>query len=141
MVPSGFDRAQGRPDRDGRDLRAEAEGVAAGLRISGTIGEYRYVKRRWPFVVAAGVLLLTITSCAPGPNVQEGVVQGGEIAGFWLGLWHGVIAPITFVISLFSDTVNVYEIHNNGNWYNLGFVLGAGVLLGGGGAGSRGRKG
>jgi hypothetical protein len=34
----------------------------------------------------------------------------------------------------------VYEIHNNGNWYNCGFVLGAGVLLGGGGAGSRGRK-
>ena len=115
--------------------------MAAGLQASGTVGEYPYVKRRWPFLVAAGVLVLTITSCAPGPNVQEGVVQGGEIAGFWLGLWHGVIAPITFVISLFSDTVNVYEIHNNGNWYNLGFVLGAGVLLGGGGAGSRGRKG
>jgi hypothetical protein len=73
--------------------------------------------------------------------VQQGVAaQGGDIAGFWLGLWHGVIAPITFVISLFNDNMNVYEIHNNGNWYNLGFVLGAGVLLGGGGAGSRGRK-
>lgn len=87
------------------------------------------------------VILLMMTSCAPGPNVQEGVaaVDGG-VAGFWLGLWHGVIAPITFVISLFSDTVNVYEVHNNGGWYNLGFVLGAGVLLGGGGAGSRGRR-
>lgn len=101
----------------------------------------RYVKRSWPFLIAAGVLLLSITGCAPGPNIQEGVVQDGEIAGFWLGLWHGVIAPITFVISLFNDTVNVYEIHNNGNWYNFGFVLGAGVLLGGSGAGSRGRKG
>ena len=49
--------------------------------------------------------------------------------------------PITFFISLFNDTVNVYEIHNNGNWYNFGFVLGAGVSLGGGGAGSRGRRG
>ena len=87
------------------------------------------------------LLLLGLTSCAPGPNVQEGVAaQGIDLAGFWLGLWHGIIAPITFVISLFSDTVNVYEIHNNGNWYNFGFVLGAGVLLGGGGAGSRGRK-
>ena len=88
-----------------------------------------------------GVLLLMLTSCAPGANVQQGTVDPtGEIAGFWLGLWHGVIAPITFVISLFSDNVNVYEIYNNGNWYNFGFVLGAGVLLGGGGAGSRGRR-
>lgn len=109
--------------------------------VVGTVSEDRYVKRRWPFVVAAGVLLMTLASCAPGPNVQEGVAQSGEIAGFWLGLWHGIIAPVTFVISLFSDNVNVYEIHNNGNWYNFGFVLGAGVLLGGGGAGSRGRKG
>jgi len=83
-------------------------------------------------VIAAGVLLLTFTSCAPGPNVQEGVAQGGEIAGFWLGLWHGVIAPITFVISLFSDTVNVYEIHNNGNWYNFGFVFGLSIVSGSG---------
>ena len=80
-------------------------------------------------------------SCAPGPNTNEGIAAaGGDVAGFWMGLWHGVIAPITFVVSLFSDTVNVYEVHNNGAWYNLGFVLGAGVLLGGGGAGSRGRK-
>ena len=101
----------------------------------------RHVKRSWPFLVAGGIMLLSITGCAPGPNIQEGAIQGGESAGFWLGLWHGVIAPITFVISLFSDTVNVYEIHNNGNWYNFGFVLGAGVLLGGGGASSRGRRG
>lgn len=99
------------------------------------------MKRRWSFVVAAAVLVLAMASCAPGPNVQEGVAQSGEIAGFWLGLWHGIIAPVTFVISLFSQNINVYEIHNNGNWYNFGFVLGAGVLLGGGGAGSRGRKG
>ncbi|HEX6580785.1 MAG TPA: hypothetical protein VF195_07930 [Actinomycetota bacterium] len=111
------------------------------MRSSGTLGEYRYVKRTWLFVAAAVVLSLAMASCAPGPNVQEGAAQSGEIAGFWLGLWHGIIAPITFVISLFSDDVNVYEIHNNGNWYNFGFVLGAGVLLGGGGAGSRGRRG
>jgi hypothetical protein len=81
-----------------------------------------------------------MTSCAPGPNVNQGVAPAdGDVASFWLGLWHGIIAPITFVISLFDDTVNVYEVHNNGGWYNFGFVLGAGVLLGGGGAGSRGR--
>jgi hypothetical protein len=98
------------------------------------------VKWKWLGLALVAVLLLSLTSCAPGANLQEGVADpAGDVAGFWLGLWHGIIAPITFIISLFSDDVNVYEIHNNGNWYNFGFVLGAGVLLGGGGAGSRGR--
>ncbi len=99
------------------------------------------MKEKWPVIAVVAVLLLTLASCAPGPNVQQGVAAQGEIAGFWLGLWHGVIAPITFAISLFNDNVNVYEIHNDGNWDNFGCVLGAGVLLGGGGAGSRRRKG
>lgn len=98
------------------------------------------MKRRWLWP-ALVLLLLTLSACAPGLSAQRGVADTvADIAGFWLGLWHGIIAPITFVVSLFSDTVNVYEGHNNGNWYNFGFVLGAGVLLGGGGAGSRGRK-
>lgn len=45
------------------------------------------------------------------------------------------------MISLFTDRVNIYDVHNNGNWYNFGFVLGAGVLFGGGsGAGARPRR-
>jgi hypothetical protein len=120
---------------------SRADGVGPELRGSRASVSMKLMKQKWLGLAVVAVLLLTLTSCAPGPNVQEGVAaQGGEIAGFWLGLWHGIIAPITFVISLFSDNVNVYEIHNNGNWYNFGFVLGAGVLLGGGGAGSRRRK-
>ncbi len=61
----------------------------------------------------------------------------GDVAGFWLGVWHGLISPITFVISLFTDTVNLYEVHNNGNWYDFGFVIGAGIGLGSGGLGRR----
>jgi hypothetical protein len=57
----------------------------------------------------------------------------GRIAGFWLGLWHGFICPVTFIISLFSDKVHLYEVHNNGGWYNFGFLMGACMILGGGG--------
>jgi hypothetical protein len=97
---------------------------------------------RSALLLVAVVAFLALTSCAPGANPRQSVADmGGDVAGFWLGLWQGIIAPITFVVSLFSDTVNVYEVHNNGNWYNLGFVLGAGILLGGGAAGSRKRKG
>ena len=62
------------------------------------------------------------------------------MAGFWLGLWHGIIVPITFIISLFSDTVGIYEVHNNGGWYDFGFVIGASVFLGGSGAGAKGAR-
>jgi hypothetical protein len=81
---------------------------------------------------------LLLGACAGGVNPEVGIASpDGDLAGFWLGLWHGIIAPVTFVISLFSDNINLYEVHNNGNWYDFGFVLGAGILFGGGGAGSR----
>lgn len=77
--------------------------------------------------------VLLLAACAAGVNPEVGTAPpDGDIAGFWMGLWHGIIAPITFVISLFTDDVNFYEVHNNGNWYDFGFVLGAGILFGGG---------
>lgn len=67
-----------------------------------------------------------------GRNELENTAnEKDEIAGFWRGLWHGLIAPIAFVISLFKDNVGVYEAHNNGKWYNFGFVLGLMIALGG----------
>ncbi len=57
----------------------------------------------------------------------------GNVAGFWLGLWHGIIAPFTFVISLFKEDMGVYEVHNNGKWYNFGFILGLMIIFGGNG--------
>ena len=89
-------------------------------------------------VLAAAVLLaLLLAGCAAGTNEQVG---GTDPAGFWLGLWHGIILPVTFVISLFTDSVNIYEVDNNGNWYDFGFFLGVCVFSGGGGAASRGRR-
>ena len=61
---------------------------------------------------------------------------GADPAGFWLGLWHGLILPITFLISLFNDNVGVYEIHNTGGWYDFGFVLGASIIFSSSGHGS-----
>jgi hypothetical protein len=89
-------------------------------------------------VVVLVVVVMVLSACTAGPNPTVGVdPPGGDLAGFWLGLWHGIIAPVTFVISLFTDQVNLYEVHNSGNWYDFGFVLGAGILFGGGGAGTR----
>ena len=82
-------------------------------------------------LILGSVMLLA--ACAAGANELTGVPAGGNVAGFWLGLWHGFIALFTFVVSLFTDTVNVYEVHNNGGWYNFGFILGVMSFFGGGG--------
>ena len=87
------------------------------------------------------VVLIAATSCAPGPNsAQNTPDREGRIAGFWLGLWQGLISPVTFVISVFNPRVRFYEVHNNGNWYNFGFVLGAGLFLSGGILGKKGKR-
>lgn len=69
--------------------------------------------------VAVAVLLL-LGACAAGAN--PAVSPDGY--GFWWGLWHGIILPVTFVVSLFTDTVSFYESSNDGNWYDVGFILG-----------------
>ena len=87
------------------------------------------------------LIMVVSFSCAPGPNdLVQTPNDEGKIAGFWLGLWHGLIAPITFIISLFTKNVHLYEVHNNGLWYNFGFVLGAGLFLSGGILGRRKKK-
>lgn len=96
--------------------------------------------RKWYVLAAMALVLVMLTGCLAGPNeAAKTASEEGRVAGFWLGLWHGLLAPITFIISLFSRNVHFYEVHNNGNWYNFGFVLGAGLLFSGGifGRGSR----
>jgi hypothetical protein len=78
-----------------------------------------------PTILLVGVLLL-LAGCTASPNPSVNTpAPDGSPAGFWLGLWHGVILPITFVVSLFKASVGIYEVHNNGTWYNAGFVIGA----------------
>jgi len=89
--------------------------------------------RRSIVLVAVLALALVLSACAPGPNTAEKTAAAdGHTAGFFLGLWHGFISPVTFVISVFTRNVRLYEVHNNGTWYNFGFVLGAGLFLSGG---------
>ena len=79
------------------------------------------------------LIMMLWTGCTGGPNrLEKTPGTEGRIAGFWKGLWHGFITPLTFLVSLFTDQVRFYEVHNNGNWYNFGYVLGAGLFLSGG---------
>src|SRR5690606_10050753 len=60
-----------------------------------------------------------------GPNSKYNR-KGVPPAGFWAGVWHGIIAPLVFLIGLFTDDVKIYETRNNGRWYDFGFLIGVG---------------
>jgi len=78
-------------------------------------------------LVWASVASLVLAGCAAGDDRFIVDVP----AGFWAGLWHGFISWVTLIIGIFSDQVRVYEIHNTGGWYDLGFLLGVGIWGGG----------
>jgi hypothetical protein len=73
-------------------------------------------------------LILAVTfvfiNCAPGNYRWDQEINPGHRAGFWAGIWHGLIIIITFIVSLFTREVGIYEINNTGWPYNLGFLIG-----------------
>lgn len=72
-------------------------------------------------------LLLMLTSCTAG----DAQFTQDTPAGFWYGLWHGVISFISLIIHIFNENVTVYEINNTGGWYDFGFLIGIITVWGG----------
>ncbi len=81
------------------------------------------------FVTGSVLLIVLLSSCADAIQYQYAVDI--KPVGFWYGLWHGIIAPVSFIISLFDDKVAIYAVYNNGGWYNFGYLLGLSISLGG----------
>jgi hypothetical protein len=73
---------------------------------------------------------------AAGPNSKY-KLPGAAPAGFWAGFWHGLICPITFIISLFTPNVRIYESNNKGVLYDFGFIIGVSASFGGSGSQAR----
>ena len=78
------------------------------------------------FILLPAIFLLTSCTAGDAQFTQE------NPAGFWYGLWHGVISVISLIIHIFNENVAVYEINNTGGWYDFGFLLGViGIWSGG----------
>jgi hypothetical protein len=78
-------------------------------------------------IVVPGV---SIQVYAPGPNPLVNTSDAhGRPAGIGLGIWHGVISPVTLVVSFFNPIVQIYEVHNDGSLYNFGFLLGVAIVF------------
>ena len=69
--------------------------------------------------IIAVSILLTLTGCAPG----DGTYTAIKPAGFFWGIWHGWISPISLVVGLFRKNIRIYEVVNTGWWYDFGFYI------------------
>jgi len=72
----------------------------------------------------------TIEIIAPGANpLINQPDTSNRVAGVLLGLWHGIIAPITLIVSFINPSVQMVEVHNDGSPYNLGFLVGVAIVF------------
>lgn len=66
----------------------------------------------------------SVAGCIPG----DGKHTPAKPAGFFWGIWHGWIAPISLVVGVFNHDIRVYESNNRGWWYDFGFYM---AIIGG----------
>jgi len=76
--------------------------------------------------LALATALLSLAACAA---TQQPDAVAPTAPGFLLGLWHGFIFPVAWILSLFMKDVAIYAVPNNGGWYDFGFFIGV-VFLG-----------
>ena len=65
------------------------------------------------------ITLITSAGCIPG----DGKHTVEKPAGFFWGIWHGWIAPISLIWGIFNSDIRVYEPQNTGWWYDFGFYM------------------
>jgi hypothetical protein len=99
-------------------------------------------------LVLLGIALVTLAGCTsdskvtvgeadkviqldlPGPNPElDKPAENEHVAGVLTGLWHGLISPVTLILSFFKPEIQMYEVHNNGSLYNFGFLIGAILVI------------
>lgn len=77
-------------------------------------------KRIIALIILTAVMVLLFTGCVPG----DGTNTAGNPANFFWGIWHGWIAPISFILGLFNNgQTRIYEVNNVGLWYDFGFYI------------------
>lgn len=65
------------------------------------------------------LLALAVSGCMPGSESM----REKSPAGFFMGVWHGWIAPVSLVVGIFNPTIKIYESDNTGWWYDFGFYI------------------
>jgi hypothetical protein len=76
------------------------------------------LSRARPLLALAALVLLA--ACAR--QMAGAVVPGAP--GILRGLWDGFVFPWAWIVSIFVPEVSVYQVPNNGGWYDFGYFLG-----------------
>ena len=77
------------------------------------------MKKKVLLFCIAVIMLTALSGCVPG----DGTISSAKPAGFFWGVWHGWIAPISLILGLFRKGIRVYESVNAGWWYDFGFYI------------------
>lgn len=80
--------------------------------------------KKWVLFALALIFIMALTGCIPG----DGKHTAEKPAGFFWGIWHGWIAPISLIISIFNGDIRIYEVFNTGWWYDFGYYI---AIIGG----------
>jgi hypothetical protein len=83
-------------------------------------------------VASVVVLILALGACTAGSVESAHAASGGDLSQFFLGVWHGLIAPVMLIIEVIDRlapqvlpwTVRMYEAKGTGVVYDVGFYLG-----------------
>jgi len=91
------------------------------------------MKKKLIVLFVLGLLLTVVLTACGTANPMKGtpLEETGQVYGFWNGLWDGWTAIFAFIGNLFGGHYGVYQVHNNGNWYDFGFLLGIGAFASG----------
>ncbi len=76
-------------------------------------------KKQFALGILIVALMFSLSACLPG----DGSATAADTAGFFWGIWHGWMAPVSLIFSLFNRTIRIYEVHNSGLGYDLGFYM------------------
>ena len=86
---------------------------------------------RYKSAIFLVLIVLGLFGCATQP-----VPDTFDPPGFWTGMVHGFLIFFSMIGSYFSD-IRIYAFPNSGGFYDLGYLLGAMISLGGFGVGVR----
>lgn len=85
-------------------------------------------------IAVACVLALLLSACAAGGVESAQAAHGGMLSQFLLGLWHGIISPVTLLVEIghrlaphaIPWALRFYETKADSVVYDIGFWLGLG---------------
>jgi hypothetical protein len=86
------------------------------------------MKTKTLMIIITLIVVPSVAMAAAYGFIQPGSISSTNPPGFFCGIWHGMIAPYSLIIKLFTE-VYMYAVPNKGWTYDLGFIIGLCLAL------------